>query len=230
VNQRILVVEDERDLAEALAARLRAMGFTVDVAHDGLAALDLARVHDPDLVVLDLMLPGLDGISVAKSLTNAGRSAILVLTARDAEADVLNGLAAGADDYLTKPFSMRIFAARVEALLRRVVRHAQPPVAAALINDRLVIDPTTRTVTWDGNETQLTRTEFEILHVMASVPGRVFTRDELVQALRPDRPGTEARTIDSHVRSLRQKTDPDMIRTAHGIGYALQRDADLRTS
>lgn len=224
VTQRILVVEDERDLAEALAARLHAAGYLVDVARDGLAALDLARVYDPDLAVLDVMLPGIDGVAVARELSQTRRCAILMLTARDTEADVLAGLAAGADDYLTKPFSMRIFVARVGALLRRVVRHAQLPDAASEVSDRLSIDPVRRIITWDGIESSLTRTEFDLLHVMAAAPGRVFTREELIAGVWGTEDGAEARTVDSHVRSLRQKVDPELIRTAHGVGYALSTD------
>ena len=144
-----------------------------------------------------------------------------MLTARDTEADVLTGLAAGADDYLTKPFSMRIFTARVAALLRRVVRHAQPPEAASDVNDRLSIDPVRRVIVWDGVESVLTRTEFDLIHVMAAAPGRVFTREELIAGVWGAEDGAETRTVDSHVRSLRQKIDPELIRTAHGIGYAL---------
>lgn len=223
--QRILVVEDERDLADALSARLRSAGYIVDVAHDGLAALDLARAHDPDLAILDVMLPGVDGLTVARELSSTRRCAMLMLTARDSEADVLAGLAAGADDYLTKPFSMRIFMARVGALLRRVVRHSQLPDAPAQISERLVVDPERRIVTWDGVEAVLTRTEFELIHVMAAAPGRVFTREELITSVWGAEDGAEARTVDSHMRSLRQKTHSDLIRTAHGIGYALSTDA-----
>ena len=224
MTQRILVVEDERDLADALAARLRADGFLVDIAHDGLAALDLAKAHDPDLVVLDLMLPAVDGITIAKELVAARRCAILMLTARDSESDVILGLTAGADDYLTKPFSMRIFQARVHALLRRVVRHAQVPQVAAQISDRLIIDPVARSARWDGTAVPLTRTEFDFLATMAATPGKVFTREELVIAVWGDEGAAEHRTVDSHIRSLRHKIDSELIRTAHGIGYALHAD------
>ncbi len=222
--RRVLVVEDEPVINEAVAERLRAEGFAVVQAYDGPAAVALCAESQPDVVVLDVMLPGYDGHEVCRRIQAARPVPVLMLTARDDEADVLVGLAVGADDYLTKPFRMREVVARVNALLRRVDRAAElaaRPSAQLAVGD-LVLDTGTRRVTVGGDEVRLTPTEFDLLVRLASAPGDVLTREQLLADVWdwPDAAGT--RTVDSHVRALRAKVGPDRVRTVHGVGYALE--------
>jgi DNA-binding response OmpR family regulator len=221
---RILVVEDEPVINDAVAERLRAEGFLVDQAYDGPSAVERCADLEPDLVVLDVMLPGFDGHEVCRRIQATRPVPVLMLTARDDEADVLVGLAVGADDYLTKPFRMRELVARVGALLRRVDRAAElaaRPAARLVVGD-LVLDTGTRRVTVAGEEVRLTPTEFDLLARLATTPGDVLTREHLLAEVWdwPDASGT--RTVDSHVRALRAKVGPDRVRTVHGVGYALE--------
>ena len=228
-NPRILVVEDEPTLASAVAARLVAEGFTVEVAHDGQAALDRAAAAPPDLVVLDVMLPRLDGLEVCRRLQASRPVPVLMLTARGEEADRVIGLGVGADDYLTKPFGMRELVARVRALLRRVERAhelaAVDAAAAPLALGLLHVDRATRRVSRDGAEVHLTPTEFDLLVCLGERPGQVLTREHLLARVWdwPDASGTRA--VDSQVKSLRRKLGAELIRTVHGVGYALERGA-----
>jgi len=223
-----LVVEDERTINDALAQRLRAEGYTVEQAFDGPSAVDLAASARPDVVLLDVMLPGFDGLEVCRRIQAERPVPVLMLTARDDEADVLVGLGVGADDYLTKPFSMREVVARVAALLRRVER------AEALAADRpaplevgaISIDPGTRRTTVAGEPVHLTPTEFDLLLCLAREAGRVLGRDRLLREVWDwgDAWGSAgaARTVDSHVKALRAKVGAARIRTVHGVGYALE--------
>jgi DNA-binding response OmpR family regulator len=227
-QRRILVVEDERTIAEAVAARLRAEGFAVDLAGDGPAAVATARRTQPDLVVLDIMLPGFDGLEVCRRIQADRREragevgggaggwlGVLMLTARDDETDLLVGLAVGADDYLTKPFSPRELAARVHALLRRLDRGAPAPDPGAPIRlGELEIDWAQRRVWLASAPVHLTPTEFELLVRLARRPRAVLSREQLLAA--------SGRTVDSHIKALRRKLGADLIRTVHGIGYALE--------
>jgi DNA-binding response OmpR family regulator len=219
-----VVVEDEASIADAVAARLRSEGYTVEVAGDGPAGVALCERLDPDCVVLDLMLPGLDGIEVCKQIQRDRAVPVLMLTARDGEADLLVGLAVGADDYMTKPFSMRELIARVHALLRRselAVAEATTPGDAVLIGD-VELDPGSRRVRLDGALVHLTPTEFDLVYYLATRPGRVSTREELLgQVWGYDVP-SGARTVDSHVRSIRRKLGAGLVRTVHGVGYAVE--------
>jgi DNA-binding response OmpR family regulator len=222
--RRVLVVEDEPVINDAVADRLRAEGFAVDQAYDGPGAVALCEQVRPDAVVLDVMLPGYDGHEVCRRIQAARPVPVLMLTARDDEADVLVGLAVGADDYLTKPFRMREVVARVRALLRRVDRAAELAAApsARLVVDDLVVDTGTRRVSVGEADVHLTPTEFDLLARLAASPGEVLTREHLLAEVWdwPDASGT--RTVDSHVRALRAKVGPDRIRTVHGVGYALE--------
>ena len=222
VRRAIAVVEDERVIAEAVAARLRGEGFEVAVAADGPAAVELCRRMRPDAVVLDLMLPGLDGVEVCRRIQRERDVPVLILTARDSEPDVLVGLGVGADDYMTKPFSMRELVARLQALLRRAGRpgSSEGPLRVG----ELEIDPDERLVRRDGGDVTVTPREFELLHHMARRPGVVFSRDELLREVWGYADGTGPRTVDSHIRGLRRKLGRNAIRTARGIGYALRRD------
>lgn len=220
----ICVIEDEEVIASAVAARLRAEGFTVEVAHDGHDGVALCERVRPDLVVLDLMLPGLDGLEVCRRVQHSRPVPVLMLTARGEESDLLVGLAVGADDYMTKPFSPRELVARVRALLRRVERRPAPPGDAVRLGT-LEIDPAARLVRLDGQIVHLTPTEFDLLALLAGRPGAVFSREQLLADVWGWRDGSGQRTVDSHVRGLRRKLGSDLVRTVHGVGYALESPA-----
>lgn len=225
--RRILIVEDDRAIAAAVADRLRAEGFQVDVATDGHAALDACATTEPDLVVLDVMLPGLDGIEICRLIQRDRHVPVLMLSARDTEADKLVGLAVGADDYLTKPFSPRELVARVRAILRRfdaASALATNGTPSTLQIGDLIIDHERRRVQVGGDEVHLTATEFDLLAFLANPIGAVRTRDQLLAAVWGYRDGSGARTVDSHVRSLRKKVGFATIRTVHGVGYAFAED------
>jgi DNA-binding response OmpR family regulator len=219
-KRRIAVIEDEATIADSVAARLRAEGFDVETAGDGLAGVELCRRFRPDLVVLDLMLPGIDGLEVCRRIQRDRELPVLMLTARDSETDLEVGLAVGADDYVTKPFSSRELVARVRALLRRAGRAPAAENVPVRVGG-LVVDPATRRVTRDGQEAHLTPTEFELLHRLAQSPHVVFARSRLLEQVWGHRVAAGERTVDSHVRSIRRKLGPGVIRTVHGVGYAL---------
>ena len=224
-GRRVLVVEDERTIAESVAARLRAEGFTVDLAYDGPGAVATARANRPDLVVLDVMLPGFDGLEVCRRIQAERAVPVLMLTARDDETDLLVGLAVGADDYLTKPFSMRELVARVHVLLRRMERVGAgrrdgdpPPIT---LGD-LEINRAERRVRRAGVEAHLTPTEFDLLVHLATRPRTVLPRERLLAEVWGWADASGTRTVDSHVKALRRKLGADLIRTVHGVGYALE--------
>jgi DNA-binding response OmpR family regulator len=214
----ICVIEDEEVIAGAVAARLRAEGFDVEVAGDGPAGVALCERVRPDLVVLDLMLPGLDGIEVCRRVQRDRQTPVLMLTARAEEADMLVGLGVGADDYMTKPFSPRELVARIRAVLRRAERRPGDHVTLG----SLELDPESRRVTVDGAPVHLTPTEFDLLRVLAARPGAVRTREQLLADVWGWRDGSGLRTVDSHIRGLRRKLGSARVRTVHGIGYALE--------
>jgi DNA-binding response OmpR family regulator len=173
----------------------------------------------PDLVVLDLMLPGLDGLDVCREIQRDRPVPVLMLTARDSESDLVVGLEVGADDYLTKPFSSRELVARVHALLRRVERRPAARTATLRVGT-VTLEPTSRRVECDGEDVHLTPTEFDLLAFLAEQPARVFTREQLLSQVWGYDDGAGARTVDSHVRAVRRKLGNDIIRTVHGVGYA----------
>jgi DNA-binding response OmpR family regulator len=221
---RVLVVEDEPTINRAVSDRLRAEGFLVDQAHDGPAAVSAFERNAPDLVVLDVMLPGFDGLEVCRRIQAVRPVPVLMLTARSEETDVLVGLGVGADDYMTKPFSQRELVARVRALLRRVERAAAlaAPGAVRMEFPGLVIDPPLRQVTVDGSPVHLTPLEFDLLCALASAPGTVRSRDLLMREVWGWADASGSRTLDSHVKALRAKIGADRVRTVHGVGYALE--------
>jgi DNA-binding response OmpR family regulator len=222
----ILLVDDEDAVQKLLTYPLEREGFRVVSARDGQEALDVFAEENPDLVVLDIMLPRVDGLEVCKRLRARSTVPIIMLTARDDELDKVVGLELGADDYITKPFSIREFRSRVRALLRRA---KLPPYQGEdgdeLISaDGLKIDVARRTVELEGTPVQLTYVEFELLRTMASHPGRVFSRKTLLEELWGGSDYREPRTIDVHVRHLREKLEPDprepkYILTVRGVGY-----------
>jgi DNA-binding response OmpR family regulator len=227
VTRTILVVDDEVAIAEAVRARLESEGFEVIVALDGPQAITLHAEHRPDLVVLDLMLPGMDGLEVCREIQREGWTPVLMLTARTEETDKVAGFAVGADDYLTKPFSLRELAVRVRAILRRM-DHIRRDVAPGPIESHgLAIDPQRRTTAVDGQEIGLTPLEFEILVTLAREPGVVLTREQLMDRVWGYRDYAGGRVVDSHVARIRRKLgedglEPRFIRTVHGVGYSFR--------
>jgi DNA-binding response OmpR family regulator len=214
-----VVVEDEPTIADAVAARLRADGHTVLVARDGVEGLALCRRERPDLVVLDLMLPELDGYEVCRQVQAERPVPVIMLTARGEESDVVVGLRLGADDYVTKPFSPRELSARVDALLRRAGR--EPVGDAPLRTGDVELDPVTRRVTRAGREVHLTPTEFDLLARLADRAGAVLSRERLLADVWGWRDaGSTTRTVDSHVAALRRKLGDEAVRTVVGVGYA----------
>jgi len=219
---RVLVVEDEPTIAEAIAARLEAEGFAVDQVHDGLAALERAAAWNPELVVLDVMLPGLDGHEVCRRLQADRPVPVLMLTARDDEIDLLVGLGIGADDYMTKPFSPKELVARVRTILRRTAAAAAGD-GVVRVGD-LVVDGPRMRVSAGQRHLELTATEFQLLATLARSPGRVFTRAQLLDAVHGVAFESYERAIDAHVKNIRHKLEPDPRRpryvlTVYGVGY-----------
>ena len=226
-EQTVLVVDDEEAIAEAVRARLESEGYRVFVADDGPQAIELHAEHHPDLVVLDLMLPGIDGLEVCKQIQRDGWTPVLMLTAKAEEADKVVGFAVGADDYLTKPFSLRELASRVKAILRRMERIRSTHDDGPLDRGGMVIDANRRRVSVDGDEVGLTPLEFEILLSLARDPGVVMSRDQLMDRVWGYRDYAGGRVVDSHVARIRRKlhedgNEPRFIRTVHGVGYAFQ--------
>ena len=231
-RKKVLVVEDDKNLREALRYNLVAAGYEVITAADGGSGLELARDRTPDLLLLDLMLPVMDGLDLCRTLRRDGSTVpILILTARDSEADHVAGLGSGADDYVSKPFSMRELLARVGAQLRR--GEMTPPIEGApedeLISSHgLVIDIAARTAVMDGKELTLRPKEFDLLAFLASSPGRVYRREQLLQQVRGYDYAGDGRTVDVHVRWLRLKIEddpasPQLLQTLRGVGYRFAR-------
>ena len=219
----ILVVDDEPEIARLVRDYLEHGGFAVITASDGRAALEAARHRRPDLVILDLGLPGLDGLDVTRALRRDGAVPIVILSARGDESDKLVGLELGADDYMTKPFSPKELVARVRAVLRRTEAAAERG-AVVRVGDDLLLDAARMETTAAGRRVELTPTEFELLLTMARQPGRVFTRAQLLDAVRGAAVEAYERAIDAHVKNIRRKIEPDpraprFVQTVFGVGY-----------
>ena len=222
MNETILVVDDEQKILKLARDYLETGGYQVKTAADGKTALAIARRDKPDLIILDLMLPGMDGWDVCRALRRESDVPIIMLTARAEEADQLVGLELGADDYVTKPFSPRLLVARVRAVLRRVRGDIyQPGIISA---GELVIDTNGHRVTLEGNQIHLTRIEFMILATLAKHPGQTFSRAQLLDRLHGTVFEGVDRSIDAHIKNLRRKierdpSDPRYILTVYGVGY-----------
>lgn len=221
-REMILVVEDEKDIQELVRYNLAQNGYRVTCVSSGEEALRTARAKPPDLVVLDLMLPGMDGLEVCKLLKQHDKTAtvpVVMLTARGEEADIVTGLELGADDYVTKPFSPRVLLARIKAVLRRRAEGV-PDEGATVSVHGIVINPRRHEVLVRGKPVELTHTEFLILHLLARRPGWVFTRQQIIEVARAAAPVTD-RSVDVHIVSLRKKIAPcgEYIETVRGAGY-----------
>lgn len=221
---RVLVVDDEENIVDLVSSYLTREGFEVDVARDGPTGLARARTFRPDVVVLDVMLPGLDGLEVLRQLRRESSAYVLMLTAKAEETDKIVGLSVGADDYITKPFSPRELVARIRAILRRSRNGGDQP--RLLTFRSLRIDPAKREVWKDDHPVELTTLEFDLLHALASYPGHVLTREQLIQRVwGPDYFGDD-RVVDAHIKELRRKlgddaSQPRFVQTVRGIGYKL---------
>ena len=227
VSKSVLVVDDEPKIVKVVGDYLRSAGFSVTTAPDGEGAVASARARPPDLVVLDLGLPGLDGLDVARDLRRASPVPIIMLTARGEETDRVLGLELGADDYLVKPFSPRELLARVRAVLRRT-EGLQTERERFVVGD-VVVDTSRRQVTVGDREVELTATEFDLLVELARQPGRVFTRAQLLGAIHGVVVESYERTVDAHIKNIRHKLEPDPHRpryllTVHSVGYRFADD------
>jgi len=225
-KETILVVDDEEDILELVRHHLKREGYAVQCADSGEKALTAARTGPVDLIVLDLMLPGIDGLEVTRQLKNAPRTKhipILMLTAKGEESDVVTGLELGADDYVTKPFSPRILIARTRAIMRRGSRETIDETAVIRVHD-IEIHPGRRTVTLQGEPVTLTYTEFQVLSILARRPGWVFTRSQIVDMVRGDDYPVTDRSVDVQIVGLRKKLGRfgDTIETVRGVGYRLK--------
>lgn len=223
-KRKILVIEDEPDIRELLVHHLHREGHRVLAAGDGFSGLEKARKENPDVVLLDLMLPGMDGIEVCRRLkadpVTRGVS-VVMLTAKSEESDVVLGLGLGADDYVPKPFRVKELLARLQAVLRRGAIVSEEAAADPIVRGRIVIDPSRHQVLVDGVDVAFTATEFRLLAFLAQHPGRVFTRDQLINRVLGHMAIVTPRNIDVHVRALRAKLgeEREVIETLRGVGY-----------
>ncbi|HEV2282482.1 MAG TPA: response regulator transcription factor [bacterium] len=227
---RILVVDDEPHIVELVRYNLTQEGFAVDVAYDGHDAIEKARAAPPDLVILDLMLPYVDGLEVCRHLRRETPVPILMLTAKDSEHDRVLGLESGADDYVTKPFSPRELVARVRAILRRTGRDDIGGADTPLVSGRLVLNALTHEVRLGDRTIELTAKEFDLLRLLMGHPNQVFTRDFLLEHIWGYEYFGSTRTVDMHISRLREKIEddpntPTFIVTVRGVGYKLKREA-----
>lgn len=221
MSARVLIVEDERKLAELLADYLRQEGFTPDLLANGLEVVPWVREHHPDLILLDLMLPGRGGLEICRDLRTFSQVPILMITARVEEIDRLLGLELGADDYICKPFSPREVVARVKAVWRRTGGSAERH------DSGLVLDEGAYRATLRGRDLDLTAVEFKLLQHLSAHPGRLFSREQLMDRIYPDRRIVSDRTIDSHIKKLRRRLaavapEVELIHSVYGVGYKFE--------
>ncbi|WP_270164699.1 response regulator transcription factor [Paenibacillus sp. SYP-B4298] len=220
--KKLLLIEDEEAIADILSYALRKEGYTVRSASTGAAGLRLLEQYQPDLLLLDVMLPDMDGFDICRRVASEHAIPIIMLTARDELIDKIVGLELGADDYMTKPFDIREVAARIKAALRRTQRHDGRSRIKLGERMHIQLDPAAREVFKDGHEIKLKPKEFELLLLLSEAPGRVFTREEILsQVWEMDYDG-DLRTVDVHVQRLRKKLDTSLIDTVFGVGYKLR--------
>ena len=225
---RVLIVADDVKITKLLQSYFEQDNFLTYLAHDGYQALQLIREKTPDIIILDLMLPGINGWDICRQIRKENDIPIIMLTARDEEADRLIGLEIGADDYVSKPFSPREVVARAKVILRRTVRNSE--VSGKIKVGHLVIDTAGHTITMDGMFVDLTPIEFKIIELLASHPGRVFTRLQIVDQIQGYAFEGYERTIDAHIKNLRRKLEdnskePRLIQTVYGVGYKFAGDS-----
>lgn len=223
-DAKILVVDDEKKLVKLVKAYLEKEGYYVVTAYDGDTALELFESESPDLVVLDIMLPGIDGLAFCSTVRARSRTPIIMLSARSEETDRVIGLELGADDYVTKPFSPRELVARVRAVLRRTIVTEEVRREPVMTRGPMLVDPAMHMVTVDGNELPLTSTEFAILISIARRPGQVFSRSQLLSLAQGEYYEGYERTVDTHIKNIRKKLNEkadewEFIETVHGVGY-----------
>ncbi len=222
-KEKILVIDDEPSIINLVTAYLRPEGYEVLTATDGATGLQMARAHKPDLVVLDVMLPGMDGIEVLTRLRRESDVYVILLTARTEETDKIVGLSVGADDYVTKPFSPRELVARIKAALRRLQSGGSPQPEPSLNFDHIRIDPGSRRAWVDGEEVELTTTEFDLLQTLAEHRGLVLSREQLLEKVWGANYFGEVRVVDVHLGHVRQKLGrDDLITTVRGVGYRFE--------
>lgn len=227
---KVLVVDDEPSIVELIRFNLEREGFKVTAAYSGGGLLDRIRAERPDLVILDIMLPGEDGLTICREIRKESNLPIIMLTAKDSETDKVLGLELGADDYITKPFSPRELIARVRAVLRRSSGEESAETKKQVLKVRdLMLDSEKHLVTLNGRELDLPPKEFELLRILMENPGRVLTREYLLETIWGYEYIGETRTVDVHIRRLRQKIEPDpsqpvYIETVHGFGYRIRGD------
>ncbi|WP_396658230.1 response regulator [Microbacterium sp.] len=224
---RVLLVEDEPDLADPLAYLLRREGFEVDVAEDGRRALDLFAAHGADIVLLDLMLPGVPGTEVCRQIRLTSQVPIIMVTAKDSEVDIVVGLELGADDYVTKPYSARELLARMRAILRRIAHQDEALDERVLTGGRVRLDVDGHTVTVDGEKIKMPLKEFELLEVLMRNAGRVLTRGQLIDRVWGSDYVGDTKTLDVHIKRIRSRIelnpgDPVMLVTVRGLGYRFE--------
>jgi two-component system phosphate regulon response regulator PhoB len=225
-KQHVLVVDDETDILELISYNLRREGFEVSTVETGEAAIQFVSDFTPALIVLDLMLPGVDGLSVCRNLKSSERTSgipVLMLTAKSEDSDIVTGLELGADDYLTKPFSPRVLVARIRAILRRRVETGQQPAGTTITVGAIEIDRARRHVRCEGRDLQLSATEFDILWFLSLNPGWVYTRTQIIDAVRGADYAVTERSVDVQVLGLRRKLGEygSCIETVRGVGYRL---------
>ena len=221
-NAKILVVDDEESILNLVTAYLRPEGYEVYTALDGPTGLQAARAYKPDLVVLDIMLPGMDGIELLTSLRRESDVYVIMLTAKTEETDKIVGLSVGADDYVTKPFSPRELVARIKAALRRLHKGSGPPESSVLVFDRMRIDTGSRQVWVDDKLVEFTAIEFDILTTLAEHRGLVLSREQLLEKVWGYDYFGEIRVVDVHVGHIRQKLGGEFIVTVRGVGYRFE--------
>ncbi|HYQ66891.1 two-component system response regulator CseB [Actinophytocola sp.] len=219
---RVLLVEDDDVIREATQLALERNGFTVDVAGDGLTGLDTFRERQPDVALLDIMLPGMNGVSLCRQIREESQTPVIMMSARADPVDVVLGLEAGADDYVTKPFDSTVLVARIRAVVRRMGRAAVPSAAAGNVFGDLEVDRDALEVRLKGRPVELTPTELRLLLCFVDSPGTVLTREVLLEQVWDYQWGGDSRVVDVHVQRLRAKIGQDLIETVRGFGYKLR--------